>query len=122
MRSTRLVRGVAVGVTGALAPLTLSAPAWGLVGAWPDPGPAYPSQQHCAAAEPVGAGASGTPVPVDSGETWDPTAVASGALGGVLVAGAVAAASRRLRRREPHGGGLQESSPPRMRDAEVLWL
>ena len=122
MSSTRLVRAVAVGFTGALAPLTFSAPAMGMVAAWPDPGPAYPSQQHCAGAEPAGAGVSGATLPVDGDDTWDPTAVATSAFGGVLVTGAVVAASRRLRRREPHGGARQEPGPPRMRDAEVLWL
>jgi hypothetical protein len=98
MTSSTLIKGAAVGLAGAAASLAFSAPASAFVSAYPDPGPGYSSGQDGAARIRV----APEPTPVAADSSGDLVPVATGALGGLLAAGAGFAAFELTRRRTAH--------------------
>ena len=89
MSTSSLRRIASAAVVTSAATLTFAAPASALVQAKPDPGPGGPRTQSV----------MGDPAPTSTGSSWDFLPVASGALGGVVVAGLGAAAAAGVRRR-----------------------
>jgi hypothetical protein len=90
MNTKQIIQSTVVGFAGVITSMAMSTPAWAMVSTSPDPGPGFPAGQV--------ARAPATPAVAEDGTRWDIAAVATGAVGGIAMAGAGFATSRRVRR------------------------